>query len=376
MMNKVFAFFQSRKAIDWFYFFLLLGPFLDVASYLGIGGTFSLSILVRTFYLGVLFVLFLRKKKDLGYFFCFTGIGILLFCFSVFYLKHSFFESVSSTLKILFLPLSLLYFRDVSYDEKRDRVLEMVLFTYLLIFVFSYLLGIGADVYLESDGKSGFKGLFYSINEFSAIVVSLFFYVSCQLKKSRHYGRLGLLFFLTIVTSLLIGTKVLFGGILFTVFYLLYLERDFLFFQRTKIEKLGIVIGMCLILFLGCFFFSKTRIYENMKVQQEFFQVNHVFSYDFLNRVIFNDRLTFVGRNYDYFMKQPLLSQCFGIGLGETDVKLVELDGFDLLFRYGIVGFVFFAFALVIPSYTTAAASAPSVCFIILVFVLSAHSVS
>lgn len=346
-MSDFIQWIKNRKGMDWFFFFLLLGPFLDVASFLANGETFSLSIVVRSIYLGILIILFLCKKKDLGSFSLLLGVGIILFSFSLFYHKDSLLSSASSVLKFLFLPLSLLYFRNASCDEKRNKVLEMILFTYLGIFVLSYFLGIGSDVYLETDGKTGFKGLFSSINEFSAITTSLLFYVSCKLNDEKKYFRLVLLFVLSVITSLLIGTKILFGGILFAGLTLLYRNRKTLFFDHSKTWKAVIVVGSLLILVGGGWFFTKTRIYQNMRIQQQFFEVNRVVSFDFLNRVIFNDRLTFLGTNYDYFRKQPFFMQLFGIGINEGNVKMVELDFFDLLFRYGIVGLSLFVYSLV-----------------------------
>lgn len=342
---------KSKFKLEWISIFLLLGPFLDVASFLELGGTLSISMILRTLFLTVLCFLLIRKKnclKELGITIC---IGGVLFCYSMFFLKQGMMSSLSSILKLIYLPICLLYFKRYTWKDNKLKILEIVLFTYLSIFLFSYLFNIGADAYLETDGKSGFKGLFSSINEFSAIIVSLLFLVGTNLKKQRKYTKIGILLLLSFCVSLLIGTKVLLGGILFTIGYFLFEERKRLFFDQSLKSKWMIGIACLIIVIGGTFLFTQTRTYKNMKVQQEFFQANRILSYNFVNRVVFNDRLTFLSENLEYFKKQPLTKQLFGIGNLDQNVKMVEIDLFDLLFRYGIVGFAFFfaTFIIFIP---------------------------
>lgn len=322
--------------------FFLLGPWLDVASFLNIGGTLSLSMVVRTLFLGIVLAQLIRKKTGWKELILVLSVGGILFLYSILSLKQGIFSSLSSTLKLLYLPMILLYFKNYSWEDDKYRVLEIVLFTYLGIFLCSYLFGFGAAAYLETDGKSGFKGLFSSINEFSAIVVSLLFFVGTYLKKKKIYIPLILLFIFSFWVSLLIGTKVLLGGILLTLCYFLYLERKKLFFDRSFKVKSAIVLLIVIFLIGGGILFTRTRTYQNMKIQQDFFKVKNIISYDFMNRVLFNDRLTFLKNNFDYYKDQSITRQVFGIGILEDEVKMVEIDFFDILFRYGVFGFFFF----------------------------------
>ncbi len=339
---------KNKCKLDFISIFFLLGPWLDVASFLNIGGTFSLSVILRTLFFGILFIQLMKRKncfKELALIF---GVGGILFFYSVFLLKQGMFSSLSATLKLLYLPMLLLYFKNYSWEGDKYRILEIVLFTYLGIFLCSYLFGFGADAYLETDGKSGFKGLFSSINEFSAIVVSLLFFVGTYLKREKKYLPLILLFILSFWVSLLIGTKVLLGGILLTLCYFLYLERKFLFLDRSLQVKSAIVLLAVVFLLGGGFLFTRTRTYQNMKIQQDFFQVTNIVSYDFMNRVLFNDRLTFLKDNFDYYKEQSPVKQILGIGISDYEVKMVEIDFFDLLFRYGVFGLLFFVVVFIV----------------------------
>lgn len=329
---------KMKKNIDFFSIFLLLGPFLDVMSFLEVGGKFSVSVIVRTLFLGFLILLLFKKKKSYLELGIISAISILLFGFSYLFLKQGFIGSISSILKLIYLPIVLIYFKNYSWDSDKMKTLEIVLFLYLSIFLLSYVTGVGSNAYLETDGKSGFKGLFSSINEFSAIVVSLLFLVGTFLKKNKNYIRLGILILFSFITSLLIGTKVLLGGILFTLLYFVYLDRKKLFFDQKIQVKAFICVLVFILLVGGGFLFTKTRTYQNMKVQQKFFHADQVLSYEFLNRVVFNDRLTFLKENFEFYKSQDISRKLFGIGIGEYDVKMVEIDIFDLLFRYGMIG--------------------------------------
>lgn len=318
--------------------FLLLGPLLDVASFYGL----ELSIVIRGIYLMVITLLLLLKRKELKILIPLLLFSIICFLYQTFYLKFGIISNISMVLKFLYLPVSIIYFKDYLFTIKKEKVLSTIIFTYLGIFILSYIFGIGADAYLETDGKSGFKGLFSSINEFSAIIVGLLPIVTTYLKENKKYIIMVLTIIASLFCALLIGTKVLLGGIIFTIIYLLWQERNKLFLKKSNKQKTVIIISLIVILTLGCFLFTKTRTYQNMVIQNNFFKVESIFSIEFVNKVIYNDRLTFLSDNYDYFINQELSSKVFGIGISDYDIKMVEIDIFDILFRYGIIGFIIF----------------------------------
>ncbi len=324
--------------------FLLLGPFLDVTSFLGL----SFSIIIRSIFLLSIIIYLLITKKNLKLLIPLLVFGIFNLTYGYFYLKSGLISSISASLKFLYLPVSILFFNAYQIDTKKDKILVTVLITYLSIYLLSYVLKIGADAYLPTDGKSGFKGLFSSINEFSAIIVGLLPIALTYLKKEKKLLILILVLLASIFSSLLIGTKVLMGGILFTIFYLLYQERDRLFFQKSKPVKVIILCTFIIFMLCSSFLFTKTRTYQNMVVQNSFFKVDKVLSLDFLNRVIYNDRLSFLSDNYNYFKKQNIIKILFGIGLANNDIKMVEIDIFDIIFRFGIIGFIIYIIPIIL----------------------------
>lgn len=322
--------------------FLLLGPFLDVTSFLGL----PISIIVRGIFLASITIYLILNKKERKILLPLLVFGVISFIYQYFYLHLGIMISLSTIFKFLYLPISILYLKEYLFPMEKSQVLSMILAIYIGTYLASYVLGIGADAYLETDGKSGFKGLFSSINEFSAILVCLLPIVTTYFKNKKKYFSMIMFLICSLLCSLLIGTKVLMGGILFTIIYLLWQEREKVFFSRTRNQKIGICSIIIVILISSCFLFTKTRTYQNMKIQQNFFQVEKVISFDFVNRIVYNDRLTFLKDNYNYFKTQSIDKWLFGLDI-ENHTKLVEIDIFDIFFRYGIIGFFVFVSSII-----------------------------
>ena len=77
-----------------------------------------------------------------------------------------------------------------------------------------------------------------------------------------------------------------------------------------------------------------------MVIQNKFLKPTNFL--EFINKVLFNDRITFLDNNFNVFIKKDILSYLFGSSLP----KLVEIDIFDILFNYGIIGFIIFSIYL------------------------------
>lgn len=318
--------------------FLLLGPILDVFSFYNN----PINIIVRTVFLISIIIYLLLTKKEYKYLLPLLVFTLVLFIYQYLCLHIGLVPTISNILKLLYLPVGMLFFKNYIVPTNKNRLLTAILFTYLLIYYFSYITKLGANAYLDTDGKSGFKGLFSSINEFSAILVCLIPVVFTYLKNNKKYLLLITLILLITGCSLLIGTKVLLGGLVFGIIYLLFQERDKLFFNRSPKIKVIIILLALLTLVSGTFLFTKTRTYKNMLVQNDFFKVENVLSFDYLNKIIFNDRFSFASNNFNYFKNQDLSHQLLGISLQDTNIKMIEIDILDIIIRYGIIGFIIF----------------------------------
>ena len=323
--------------------FLLLGPILDVTVYYNL----PINIIARGLYLAGIIGIMLFRKRNLKLLIPLLIFSMIEFIYQLSYLDFSISSSISNTLKFLYLPASILYFKDFEFKKyDKRRVLSIILFTYIGIYLFSYITKIGSNAYKDIEKKIGYRGLFNSINEFSAIIIGILPLVVDYFDSKKKY----LLIFLTIfsvgVCSLLLGTKVLLLGIIIIVLFYLFKERQKVFFERSKLEKILMITFSIILVITAILLFTKTNVYKNMKIQQDFFKVDNIFSYNYLNKVIFNDRLSFIGTNFDYFRTCNIIKIILGIGLSNPIVKLVEIDIFDILFRYGIIGFILFTFII------------------------------
>lgn len=323
--------------------FLILNPILDVASFLGL----LFSIIIRSLFLVYMIVYLFLSKKEVKLLIFLLVFGIISFVYQYLYLNFGFMEIASSVSKFLYLPVSILFFKNYLFNIKKEKIETIILISYLSIYLLSYIFNIGQDAYLATDGKSGFKGLFSSINEFSAIIVCLLPIVTTYLKKNKKILLLIYIIISSLIASLLIGTKILMGGIIFTLLYLLWQERKY-FYKFSKKIKILVVICFTVFLVIGGFLFTKTRTYQNMLVQKDFFKVDNIFSLEFVNRVIYNDRLTFLNDNFNYYKNQDISKVLLGIGINDYSIKMVEIDIFDIIFRYGIVGMIVFISSIIL----------------------------
>ena len=321
------------------FIFLLLGPILDVTVYYNL----PVNIIIRGIYLLGIIGIMLFRKRNLKLLIPLLIFSVIEFIYQLSYLDISLSNSISNTFKFLYLPASILYFKDFEFKKyDKRKVLSIIMFTYIGIYLFSYITKIGSSAYKETDGKTGYRGLFNSINEFSAIIIGMLPLVIDYYNNKKKYLLIPLSIFSVIVCSVLLGTKVLLLGTIIIVMFYLFKERKKVFFDRSNKEKLLLLTSSILLIIVGGYLFTKTNVYHNMKIQQSFFEADKVFSYDYLNHVLFNDRLSFVGNNFDYFRSCNLFKILLGIGLSNPVIKLVEIDVLDLIFRYGVVGFILF----------------------------------
>ena len=315
------------------FIFLLLGPFLDVSVFYNL----PFNLIVRGLFLGSIVILLLIRKKNSKYLIPLLIFSIIEFIYQYSYLDYSFITSLSNIFRFLYLPVSLLYFKDYEFRKyKKENILFIILGSYIAIYLLSYVFNIGSSAYDITDGKTGYRGVFNSINEFSAILVSIVPIVAMYLSNKEKYCFVFSIFILSFICSVLLGTKVLFVGLILVILYYFYTNRRSIFTNKSKYVLLIVfIIGIS-------YLFTKTNVYENMLVQKNFFKVDNIFSYDYLNKVLFNNRLSFLVDNFSYFRRLDIIKLLLGMGINDATVKMVEIDLFDIIFRYGIIGIVIF----------------------------------
>ena len=317
--------------------FLLIQPFLDVVATTNYS---ILNIIVRGLFLLLIVIYLLFNKKNIAILISTLVSGLILFGINI-YFNLGIVTSISNVMKLYYLPITILFFVNIK-NSIDNKIITYVLFIYLILFLSSYIFGFGYNNYKLSDGKQGFRGIFNSINEISAIIIGLFPLALNYLKNKSNYIISILLIVSAFLVALLTGTKVLMIG-LFIIIIFIYIKSAIKVFKNmSTIKKIISIIVISIIILGGIYLLTYTRFYKNMLVQQKFFKSYNILSIDFINKVLFNNRLTFLKDNFLFYKSQKLINIIFGIGYSNQSIKLVEIDIFDILFRFGIFGLIGF----------------------------------
>lgn len=317
--------------------FLLIQPFLDVIATTNYS---ILNIIVRGLFLLLIVIYLLFNKKNIAILISTLVSGLILFGINI-YFNLGIVTSISNVMKLYYLPITVLFFVNIK-NSIDNKIITYVLFIYLILFLTSYIFGFGYNNYKLSDGKQGFRGIFNSINEISAIIIGLFPLALNYLKNKSNYIISIMLIVFTFLVALLTGTKVLMIG-LFIIIIFIYIKSAIKIFKNmSTIKKIISIIVISIIILGGIYLLTYTRFYKNMIVQQKFFKSYNILSINFINKVLFNNRLTFLKDNFLFYKNQSLINIIFGIGYSNQSIKLVEIDIFDILFRFGIFGLISF----------------------------------
>ena len=317
--------------------FLLIQPFLDVVATTNYS---ILNIIVRGLFLLLIVIYLLFNKKNIAILISTLVSGLILFGINI-YFNLGIVTSISNVMKLYYLPITILFFVNIK-NSIDNKIITYVLFIYIILFLSSYIFGFGYNNYKLSDGKQGFRGIFNSINEISAIIIGLLPLALNYLKNKKNYIISILLIVFAFFVALLTGTKVLMIG-LFIIIIFIYIKSAIKIFKNmSTIKKIISIIIISIIILGGIYLLTYTRFYKNMIVQQKFFKSYNILSINFINKVLFNNRLTFLKDNFLFYKNQSLINIIFGIGYSNQSIKLVEIDIFDILFRFGIFGLISF----------------------------------
>ena len=322
--------------------FIFLQPIIDLLTSVSINYlhlTISVGIVVRSLFLVLIvyYYVFIRKisKKQLMYL-----LGILVFSLSfiifIYLSKEPMFSNIVSLIKYLYFLILLIIIDSKDLKISKRNLFYIALIYILLIFV-PRMLSFDFNSYRE--GNIGSVGIFNSGNEINAILVFLLpIYITNLLKEQSLAYRL-IFFAVMAYVSLLTGTKVL-------LFFFLLITLIKILPETKKLSnkaKIMSLIGVGLVCGLLVLLIPKTNFYHNIVLSLEYNNINSfkdVFSYNFLNNVIFHERLTFLVDNFNIYIHSGIRSILFGIGLTNNSILLkeVEMDLYDILITFGIIG--------------------------------------
>ncbi|MBR6073113.1 MAG: O-antigen ligase family protein [Bacilli bacterium] len=322
------------------YILLFMQPVIDIFASFQIryfNNIPSISAIIRLAILlvMVLYILFKKNKKDYI---------LLLITFIFFIISAIHFHSISAVLnvvKILFLPISILFF--VRYDKDINKnMIVYVYVTYLLLVIVPTLLGLNFNVYAPDEAKKASLGLFYGGNELSAILLGYLPIVLVYSKEYKLYERI-ILYILILLSFTFIGTKTLFlGAILVLLIMFIYKIIN----KSIKLNKYAIVITIG-ILIVGAVILPFTPIAKNLKITLDYYNIHSIKDVNIstIDNVIYSKRLTYASNLMDDYGKQDLRHRLLGVGT--ITIKDSEIDIIDMIYIIGIVGIIFYLLVMI-----------------------------
>ena len=334
--------------------FLLLGPILDLLTgiclhYFKIN--FTIGIIIRVLFL--LFIcmitLFTFKKKNILIPYLIIGLYFIFYIVGVFLYKDNgrFFE-IQNLVKVFYFPIMLISI--YSFKDKINiskKVLFTIMLMYLLFIFIPLLLGLGYKTYEIT--KVGTLGFFNAANEVGGII-SILTPIMFIILIDKNYNKIlkvsSVLIYLVVI--LMVGTKTPLLTLLITTgFSLLYLEINYIkkkAYKKIAISIIIVLVGLTsLILVL-----PRTNFYKNIKTHLDFLEVEHITDVfkdeKLIDHFIFSQRLTFLKDRNKLYKDSNTYQKLFGIGYLDNgeEVKMIEMDYFDIFYSHGIIGFIIY----------------------------------
>lgn len=354
------------------YIFILLQPFIDLFTALMTRfeiGVISLGVVIRgLFILGMLIYLFFFSKskyrnKSIKYL-------LLLGTFYIFYLITKsevltnfgfLFNEITYIFKYSYFILLFITFINYIDEFKVDRKDVIKLFTfnlisYSLLIIIPFLTGTGFNSYNNNEGY-GITGWFYSANEISAIFTILYPFLFMYLSSKFNFKNC-LFIILSILAIVIIGTKApYYGMLLVNAFMLVYFLVNYVK-KKTKLKQLIFVaIILAFSILAGGYTPANINLEQRVECLEDYQNGTNTEHKTDLKCEVAEDqqivmlsgREVLFGYSLDIYKNSSVVDKFFGIGFSNREVlnskwatKMVEMDLFDVFFRFGIIGFIIY----------------------------------
>ncbi|GAB6099404.1 hypothetical protein JCM16358_12830 [Halanaerocella petrolearia] len=333
---------QGRLDLDKILFHLMF-IYLVVDSINGIilRSDYNLLLSVSQFYKIILLsfmflrLMFLSKKYYIVmYLFFLYYVTVISINFYVHNSINQLFNSIIWFSKLAMIPLTFFYFKKILSLNKRKykkKVIRVFTFNYL-VFIVNILLGMMGYGYEQYSSEGiGTRGFFFAGNEVSGLFIIFTGLLIFLIWDNGNKLLYVICSVFTIAISIEIATKVSIIGAVISIFMIpIVCERNKLF-KLTKLKLKFLVIGSFgfIIISRYIYFFIKSIGLLN---RWEYLYMNYNGS---LLTTILSNRNTFVERKmYIFINEYSFLQKIFGTGTSTT----VEMDFFNNLFNYGIIG--------------------------------------
>ena len=374
---------------------LLFFPILDAISFLGsdLFNKFIISptALIRVLFLGILlFYIMFHDKKTIKYI---LGLILVIGLYSIFHLlsyKNGYdiysYGTWQSELQylfnysyMLFLLGSLYWFYKNKKLESIDKIMTVLLITYLGIIYLSLITNTSSSTYLDGVG---YKSWFLSGNSLSASLLFLYMYNLLLISKENFKKRLPLIILTAIYMMFILGTRTGYYGIILLTCLYLFIKFGFVYKAFLKKNKILVSLSLVVIIFLslvgGNYFLTRQKNLDDLsnstidpitgdvahvtgdtitfisKIKDDTLtdmnslrQQSYLKTYESANKyeIKATDRRIqqLIYHSYMYAHSNSLLTYLFGNGyLNHYGEYVLEMETFALLYNFGILGFILF----------------------------------
>ena len=338
---------------NFIYYFMIIFPIVDILSSFNNRYDllpFSPGIIIRGFVLlcAIIYIFTnkditeTKKKKYYTYFILFILFALAFYMVRLlngYSIRDLLLETVAFS-KFWYFPITIIFMDSFKFDnEKLARSLKISTVLYSAGIIIPMITNTSFDSYISD--YDGIVGWYYSANEIGGLLAINSVILFLHLKVNNEKGYIYLILLNDFCLSL-IGTKVsLFSTIIINAIVLI-LFISIKGIKSKEAKYASIIFGVSLIFLL----FSST-------------------SYDILERL--NIHLPFLAKNpskhevrllsgrddmlrdaYAVYKDTSIMNKLFGMGfLNNTTYRTVEMDMFDILFGFGIIGFIIYFIPLV-----------------------------
>lgn len=378
----------KNKKTNIFYIFLLIQPILDLLTSLMtrfIDFPMTIGMAIRGLFLVmmVIYLLFMskstHKKKSIIYFGILCIFSVMYFITKSDIFKVNFLKTeIIYLFKYMYFPITALCLINV-FDElklEKEKVFKVCVFEAVLYSALIILPEVTNTAFSSYIGNNkGTVGWFYAANEIGAIMVALFPFLYYLLFQREGIIKTSIIFIIVILAMTLLGTKTSFLGMLITeVIYALY----FLFnYKKNRAYGLKwsiiiIVISFGLIPNIPAVKNLQNAISESSHIKEEYqekkdkekdydkkYNINSPGAKRLI-MVVLSSRDKYFFDTLEIYENSSSSDKLFGIGfVNRNEIndkkieKLIEIDPLDILFHYGLIGFIIYFSPLIYVAYRT-----------------------
>lgn len=364
-------------------FYIVIQFVIDVATSFCVkyvSESLSIGIFIRTAFMIIIAIYALIKcdKKDkikLLVYYGFLGvyiIGFLFQCYRVFG-TAMIMTQIKGVIKTFYLPIVLvaLFFLWRKKDVKiSNKYFIYALIGYTAVIAISRILGISYLSYPLGNGE-GTMGVFYAANEIGIIISILSPFLIYELlnEKFKIINIVALLLFL--YASMELGTKVPFLNLLILIVVAIYANIVKWIKEKDKKRCVANFIGIFVtaaVMFVSIGYMpiavnisnaygvTFPRIFTDKDGQHVPIEEPDIDTPEKLETAVYSSRNLYLKDNVSKYKEASLASKFLGIGYvtrnvetGEPqELKLVEIDYFDIFLCHGIIGTIIYLVPIMI----------------------------